>query len=634
MSDERDTEHILSPAVYQALVERNIDLITLLDEKGTVVYASPAIEPRFGYGQDVFVGSCIFDYVHDDDRTLAEQAFADVMAGKERAPLVLRFLHNDGRWRDIEVLGRVHENRGLRGMILNIRDVTNRERLLERLASSEELFRAAFNVTSTICTISELETGQFIDVNDAWVEATGWSREEAIGHTAFELNIWGSPRNRERVVRELSDKGRLRQFPASIRRKDGELRKLLLDAEIIESRGGTRMFISAVDITQRELMEQQLRQSQRMEAVGQLTGGVAHDFNNMLTVILGQLDLVLSDAVDPDELRPALLAVQQAAEHGASLIKQLMVFSRRQTLQQEIIDVSETLHDMETLISGSLGGEIDVVLETRAGDWRCHLDRGLLENAILNLALNARDAMPLGGTLTIRLDDMELDEDGAPDHYVTPGKYVRLQVIDDGEGMSETVSAMAFEPFFTTKPVGRGTGLGLSMVFGFVKQSGGSIEIDSAPGEGTAISILLPLASRADVEEETPEIDGVDISGSRVLLIEDAPELRSVLRQLLESFGCGVLECDGKYVDECLEGVESLDLLLCDVILRGPEQGPQVAAYVRERYPGVRVLFMSGYPRDRLTSEELLGPDDDLLRKPFSRPELAEKLKELFPLQN
>lgn len=619
----------LPPAVYKALVERSIELIALLDADGLVMYHSPSPERQFGYRADEMRGQLIFDFVHPDDKTSAIDAFKTLMAERQREPLLIRFRHKSGSWKFVEVLGRIHDNQGQRGMILNIRDVTEAQELLEQARRAEELFRAAYNATGAICCISVLETGKFVDVNDAWVAATGWPREEAIGRTAVELNIWGSQDNRESIISELSGKGIMRQFPATITTKGGDTRKILIDAEILVVENERRIFISATDITDREMMAQQLRQSQRMEAVGQLTGGIAHDFNNMLTVILGQIDLLKSGELSGQGLVDGLDAIKSAATRGADLIQQLMIFASRQTLHPQVIDVSSVLHDMKRLIQGSLGGEIDVEVEAQGGLYG-NLDEALLENAILNLALNGRDAMPQGGTLYLGLTEERLEGEAATSIGVSAGRFIKLVVKDSGEGMDERTRAAAFEPFFTTKPVGRGTGLGLSMVFGFVNQSGGHIEIDSAPGEGTSVTLLLPAVASEAPQEIAPRRTANRIKGKTILLVEDNEELGMVLNSLLESMGCRVVQSNGSNLEQVLDGCDTgVDLLLTDVILPGSLRGPGVTEFVRARFPAIPVLYMSGYPRERLTSEEIVE-GADLLKKPFSKEALAEELERLL----
>lgn len=634
-----DPQNPIIPAgLFREMVEHAADVIALLDSSGAIVYTNPSAQTQFGYSPTDLIGTSVFDHLHPDDQHLAINAFATLMDQGDHDRILLRFRDKQGAWRRVEVLGTPYTSDADNGMVLNVRDVTESQALVEQMERSEALFRAAFNASGSICCITLLETGKFIDVNDAWVRATGWSREEALGRTAIELNIWGAPRSRDRVIETILQEGSLRQFPAEITRKDGQTRSLLIDAEVVLIEGERRMFITAMDITERELMEEQLRQSQRMEAVGQLTGGVAHDFNNMLTVILGHIGLARHGQYAPEVIQRSLVAIEEAAERGAELIRQLMVFSRRQTLHPKVTNVAATLKSMETLIAGTLGGEISIEMDTSgAATACCNLDQGLLENAILNLAINARDALQDGGTLTLRASMVCLPGDlpVTVNQALMPGDYILLDVIDDGIGMDADTAARAFEPFFTTKAPGRGTGLGLSMVFGFVKQSGGHINITSAPGKGTRVSLFLPVTGQSEDAHEENAGPTRNLSGKRILLVEDNAELRAMLVELLTSLGCVVVESDGDNIEAVLAaGPEAPDLLLSDVILPGALRGPDVARRVQQQYPAVRTLFMSGYPRERFSSEAIVD-QQNLLQKPFAEQDLVERLSLLLaPDQN
>jgi len=288
------------------------------------------------------------------------------------------------------------------------------------------------------------------------------------------------------------------------------------------------------------------------------------------------------------------------------------------------IFIADSVPNLLTLLEGSLGGEIKISADAEADIWNNYLDESLLENALLNLALNARDAMPQGGSLQISVANTSLDLSTAQQFEVDPGDFVKLSVVDDGIGMDQSIIDIAFEPFFTTKKVGHGTGMGLSMVFGFVKQSGGHIEISSEPGSGTTVTLFFPRSKEHTSIAESEVSSQNLLDGKTILLIEDNDELRHIVKLLLNSFGCHVIESAGEEI-----GVvnEPLDLILSDVVLPGQKQGPEMVALVKERVPHARVVFMSGYPRDRLSGELLLG-DSDLLKKPFSRDQLQQKLND------
>lgn len=390
------------------------------------------------------------------------------------------------------------------------------------------------------------------------------------------------------------------------------------------------------DITERKRLEEQLRQSQKMEAVGQLTGGIAHDFNNLLGVILGNLDILdeqmqANEALFADlDLRKLGLTAMRAAEKGAKLNGQLLAFSRRQPLAPQAINLNEQIAGMVDLLRRTLGEEIEVTVLSDDGLWSCEADPAQVEAALLNLAINARDAMPLGGQLTIELANQLLDDaDVADQDELQPGPYVMLAVRDTGTGIPADAVEHVFEPFFTTKEVGHGSGLGLSMVFGFVKQSNGYVTIESSEGVGTTIKLFLPrsLDSVACVTGEEDELPRA--KGETVLVVEDDPDVRKLVVTLVEKLGYPVLEAShGAAALAIMSSSTRVDVLLTDVVLPGEMDGTQVAAAAVTCFPDIKILYMSGYTRDRIAPHGRLDEGIMLLEKPFRKAELARKLRE------
>ncbi|UGB39023.1 PAS domain-containing protein [Frateuria soli] len=376
--------------------------------------------------------------------------------------------------------------------------------------------------------------------------------------------------------------------------------------------------------------EAALHQAQKMDAVGRLTGGVAHDFNNLLQVIGGNLHLVQAslphDTVAQRRLRNAGLAV----ERGAKLTAQLLAFARRQPLKPRVLDVAGLLHDMDDMLRRVLGEAIVLTTDTAAALWHVCTDPGQMENALLNLAINARDAMQAEGQLTLAARNLTVD-DRAPEEQLAAGDYVVVSVSDNGSGMPQEVCNQAFEPFFTTKPEGHGTGLGLSMVYGFVKQSGGHVTIESAVGEGTTIRIYLPRAEGSVAKDrDLPPPPSVGGRGT-VLVVEDDPQVRDTVIDLLGDLGYRVLAAsNGEEASLALQSDVPIDLLFSDVVMPGPVKSTDLARQARERRPGIAVLYTSGYPRDVIARGGRLEADVELLRKPYSREDLAEVLHRLL----
>lgn len=391
------------------------------------------------------------------------------------------------------------------------------------------------------------------------------------------------------------------------------------------------------DVTERKQLEDQLRQAQKMEVVGQLTGGVAHDFNNLLMVISGNLELALERLPANSDIKPVLTQVIQAGERGADLTGQLLAFSRRQSLSPQPTDINKLTGRVLQLAGRTLGEQVRIVFEPQADLYQANIDAAQLESALLNIAINARDAMPDSGTLTIRTRAFTSpDKSAGTSDMLDAGDYVVVEVEDTGTGMSEDVREKAFEPFFTTKEAGKGSGLGLSMVYGFVKQSGGHIDIESGPGEGTTIRLYLPRSERAaeagrEAQTRTQEVQG---SGETVLIVEDDPDVRKLAVSLVEKLGYTVIKTsEAESALEIVSNGTQVDLVLSDVILGGGMNGMELAKRVREKHPNTQVLLMSGYAPEAFKQDGGVGATHELIGKPFKMADLARKIDALLHQQ-
>jgi PAS domain S-box-containing protein len=388
----------------------------------------------------------------------------------------------------------------------------------------------------------------------------------------------------------------------------------------------------SLDVTERRTLEDQYHQAQRMEAIGRLAGGVAHDFNNLLTVILGNCELLLAD-LGPDDPRQADVAgIQNAGRHAAGLTRQLLAFSRRQIIEPTLLDLNVVVADMREMLGRLIGEDVRVVLSLRASPARARADRGQVEQIVMNLAVNARDAMPTGGTLTIETANVDLDEHYAKTHLaVKPGPHVVLTVSDTGTGMTPQVQARLFEPFFTTKDVGKGTGLGLATVHGIVMRSGGSVNVYSEVGKGTSFNVYFPMADAAERAVAAPAPVARPHAGAeRILVVEDAEGLRKLTKRLLERQGYTVLVAAN--ADEAIRLFEqnpSIDVLLTDVVMPGAS-GPELTARLVERRPALKVIYMSGYTEEAIVHHGVLDPGIAFLHKPFTSETLGGKIREVL----
>ena len=379
---------------------------------------------------------------------------------------------------------------------------------------------------------------------------------------------------------------------------------------------------------QRVQLEAQLRQAQKMEAIGQLTGGVAHDFNNLLTAIYGNLEMACTDELS-DEVRESVEEALAAAKSAAALTHQLLAFSRRQPLRPRRIDPRKLVQGMEVLIRRTLGERYEVELILSAGQWSCEVDAAQLESALLNLAINARDAMPAGGKITIETSNARIDAEYGAEHDVDPGQYVLVAVSDSGMGMSAEVQQRAFDPFFTTKGIGRGSGLGLSMVYGFVKQSRGHVKIYSEVGSGTTLKIYLPRSTTETAQVPPWPVlgDTMQGRGEVILVVEDETSVRRVSVRLLQRLGYRTVDfATAAEALHYLDGGDPVDVLFTDVVLSGEMNGPELAREAVARRPDLTVLYTSGYTENAIVHQGRLDPGIQLVEKPFTRESLGRQV--------
>jgi two-component system, cell cycle sensor histidine kinase and response regulator CckA len=386
------------------------------------------------------------------------------------------------------------------------------------------------------------------------------------------------------------------------------------------------------DVTERRMLEAQNEQLQKMEAVGRLAAGVAHDFNNLLTVILGLSDLLLADLGSDAPHRADIAEIHKAGTRGASLTKQLLAFSRKQIIEPTILDLNAVIAGMEVMLGRLIGEDVELVLALRPDVAPVSADRGQIEQVVMNLAVNARDAMPKGGTLTIAADNVELDEHYGNAHLaVKPGLYVRLTVTDTGTGMTPQVQARLFEPFFTTKELGKGTGLGMATVYGIVTRSGGSIGVYSELGSGTAFKVYFPRADATQMVVDSPAPVARPHAGTHtVMLVEDEEGLRELARRLLKRLGYTVIvAADASEALQLFEANPSIDILLTDVIMPGAS-GPELTRQLVEQRPALRVIYMSGYTEDAIARHGGIKPGTAFLNKPFTSEALGAKIRDVL----
>jgi PAS domain S-box-containing protein len=622
-----------------ALVEASPDFIGYADPKTMHInYINQGGRKMCGIGEDEDVGKLTISdlYPARMNRHVAEAVLpAVVRDGLWEGDGV--FLHRGGR--EIPVWMTLLAHRGANGEVDFLytvsRDITERNKAAQTLRTSEErtwfaLQSANVGIWDMDYTTGELQWSETLELQYGLQPGT-------FGGT-FEEFVQGiHPDDRESVL-ETVGKAMKAGSDFSMQHRsispDGTVRWLRGAGRILLSERGepVRGVGISMDITERRTLEEQLQQAQKMEAVGRLAGGVAHDFNNLLTVILGFCELLLADR-DPDDPRQADIAeIQNAGVRAAGLTRQLLAFSRKQIIEPTLLDLNQIATDMRAMLGRLIGEDVKVVLRLRAELALVKADRAQVEQIIMNLAVNARDAMPKGGTLTIETANVELDEHYAKTHSaVKPGLYVGLTVTDTGTGMTQAVQARLFEPFFTTKGPGKGTGLGLATVYGIVQRSGGSVGVYSEVGKGTAFKVYFPRADAAEKVAETPAPVLLKSAGSQtVLVVEDEHAVRDLAQRLLQRLGYTVLiAADAAEACRVFDEHPTIDLLLTDVVMPGAS-GPELTRQLIEQRPALKVIYMSGYTEDAIVQHGVLKPGIAFLNKPFTSQTLGEKVRQVL----
>ena len=537
-----------------------------------------------------------------------------------------------------QFLTRVEPVRGADGQIVrwlgtntDITDQQEAEALLaqrveERTRERDMVWRTSENLFAIIG-----RNGRYTTVSPAWTAALGYAASDLIGLDGRELVHPDDIAERGAEFARVSRGEAVRDIDLRVRAKDGSYKWF---SWTVISAGDGLLYAEGRDVTERRHLEDQLRQAQKMEAVGQLTGGIAHDFNNLLTGIIGSLELLQKRIASgrTGDIERLIGLATSSANRAAALTHRLLAFSRRQPLDPKPVNANGLVESMAELVRRTIGESIDFSIVAGEGLWRTLCDPHQLESGVLNLAINARDAMPHGGSITITTRNASLDAAYAIRHSdVRVGDYVAISVTDTGVGMPPDVVERAFDPFFTTKPLGQGTGLGLSMIYGFARQSDGHVKIESEPGRGTTVTLYLPryLGAEDDAEASNPEAPEQprDDQKDVVLVVEDEPAVRELVVEVLSELGFQALEAaDAKAAIALVETADVLDLLITDIGLPGMN-GRQLADAVRERRPDLRVLFMTGYAENAAMGGGMLEPGMELITKPFTLGELSRRIR-------
>jgi PAS domain S-box-containing protein len=638
ITDKRTAEEAIKASEdrYRQVVELSQELIWI-HSAGVIVFANTFAAKLLGASSPAdLVGRPFVSLIHPDDRELSLRRTASLLQKGGALPATeLRLRALDGRDVTVEISGVQYNRLGKQYVLAIGRDVTQHRGTEAALREIEETSSQVLE-TAITAYIRMADDGRITGWNAQAEKTFGWARDEVIGKHLSEIIVPPSQRSAhlKGLQRYLTTGvSRLLQKRVDLQaiRRSGEEFPVEAVISAIHTKNGLVFSAFLRDMTETRRTEQQLQQVQKLDAVGQLTAGIAHDFNNLLGVVIGNLDAVLED-IDPQS-KGGLAATRalNGALHGAELTRRLLAFARDQTLEPKAFAINDMLPDVVALLKRTLGASIAINLAPSPDLWPAYADPSQVQDAVLNLAINARDAMPEGGVLTIETANVTLDEDYARENLeVKPGDYAMLAVTDTGTGIAPEIMKRVLEPFFTTKPVGQGTGLGLSMIYGFAKQSNGYLKIYSEIGHGTTVKLYLPRAR--DLTIEAPQITrdhGTPPRGSEhVLVVEDNDGLRRTAVTMLEGLGYRVSKAENAEAAlVLLNGSEHIDLLFSDVVMTGRLTGMDLAQRATTLRPQIKILLTTGYA-EKASVEG--APDWPILNKPYRRKELAVKFREVL----
>ena len=604
--------------------------LAVLDRDLCYLGMSRRFREDFGLGDRDLTGRRHYDVfrtIPENIQAAHRRALAGEVVGSDND----LFRQPDGKLRNKrwEVRPWFERGGGIGGIEIFTEDITERKRVEDELRRADERFSKAFRCSPLPIAINSLEDGRFLDVNDAYLEMSRYSREQLIGQSSLDIGFWVEPSERAGLIATLQKEGRVRQSQLRFRTGQGEIRKVDYAAELIDLDGQSCILSISRDITEQLALEAQLRQAQKMEAIGNLAGGVAHDFNNILGVIIGYCDLTIDELAPGTSVAKNVARIKKASVRAAGLTRQLLTFGRRQVVFPVVLHLDSAIQGVTSMLLRMVSEDVRITVDAEAGPRNIKADPGQLEQIVMNLVVNARDAMPQGGDIRIATAHRTLEpRDLAEYSGCAVGSYLALVVSDTGHGMSPATMSSIFEPFFTTKEVGVGTGLGLSTVYGIVKQCGGTIRVSSELGKGAAFEVLFPEVHEPVTRHASTEATvRKPAQAGVILLVEDSESLRELITIMLQQGGYEVIEaCDAESALRLLrESEKKPDLLLTDVIMPG-RTGVELLAEALREYPAMRGLFMSGYSPDLLSERGGSVEESAFLQKPFNLPTLLAKV--------
>lgn len=621
--------------------------IDILDHEGNVVLWNKAAEKISGYSSEEVIGNPkIWEWLYPDEKYRNEifQKAIEILDGKLYAEdFISKIKTKSGEEKYISwysnKLYDVEDT--FYGSIAIGIDVTDKVKAEEELKKSEKKFRVAFYTSPDAVNINRLEDGLYISINKGFTDITGFTEEDVIGKTSKEINIWYDYKDREYLAKQLKEHGIVRNYESKFRIKDGSIKYGLMSACIIEIDNEKYILSITRDITdykkaleEKERLQQQLFQAQKLESIGRLAGGIAHDFNNMLSIIYSYIQLAQMHLDEKSQVYGFINEIFRASERAADLVKQLLAFARKMPAHPKIINVNEIIFNMLKMLKRVIPESIELKFEAIDDDCFIKIDEAQLEQIITNLCVNAKDAIKDKGRILIQTQRCVVKEDAKPNTELIPGKYILISISDTGEGIEKEHLSKIFEPFFTTKELGKGTGLGLATVYGIVKQNNGYINVYSEKWVGTTFKIYFPLIEETNVKK-LPDTANKGLiyakNNETILVVEDEDYLLDAIRMQLESLGYKVITFNNpeNALENIVEKKIDFDLIITDVIM--PKMsGKEFFEKVKEVIHEPKVIFCSGYPESIISAEGIIGENIEFIQKPYHLEDLAKKIRRLL----
>jgi PAS domain S-box-containing protein len=639
ITERRAMEEALRKSEHQKnlILNATVELVAYQDLDWNIVWANHAAAESVGLSLEELIGRKCYQVWGEAKKPCAGCPLAK--ARQTKKPQQKEIQTPDGRYWLVRGFPVLDDKGEVQSLVEFAQDITETRKAEQSRTEAEERFYLAFDTSPDAVNINRLVDGLYVNINQGFTDIMGYTPEDAIGKTSVELDIWADPKAREELIRGLRETGRYSNLETLFRRKDGSTTVGLMSASVMKMGGEEYILSITRDIgpmrkseEEKAKLEESLRQAQKMEAIGRLAGGIAHDMNNMISPIIGYSEMLLEDLSQGDYRRDFVDQVFEAGQKARDLVRQLLAFSRKQNLEYKLINLTKVLKGFEKLLRKTIREDITLTLRVKEENLPIYADIGQVEQVVMNLVVNAQDAMPTGGEIIIELNLVELDDAYAPTRQdVKPGSYAQLAVRDTGQGMDQSTKAQLFEPFFSTKGE-MGTGLGLSTVYGIVKQHGAHIWVYSEPGNGAVFKIYFPISTTRENIENSQLKRPIDVRGNEcILLVEDNVEVRNLAENILRRQGYELLIANnGIEALEILDSVKfSIDLMLTDVVM--PQMnGRELYEQAIERQPDLKVIYMSGYMDDIISRHGISEGEINFIQKPFAVSKLTQYVRKVL----